>query len=754
MRAVYVLVFFGGLAALSWEALWQLEASLAIGVSAKGTALTLATTMGGMALGSALMGRALRSRDVARPLRLYGGLELLVGVLGVVVLLPGLHLVERLDASIYLGHETFAPLVHIAGIACVLGPAAVAMGATIPVIGLVARATRASLASLYAANTAGACVGVLVASFALLPYLGVARAALITSCVNLAVGALAMTLRLRSNASADAKADASADAKADASAEPSSRPAATATARSMWLVVIASGFLSFALEVAWFRALRSAFLATTQGFAVMLATVLLALYVGARMVPWLERRRIPLGATLAAAGVAVLVATPLLERFDGLAAAGALETSWMRIPMWIVGAFVVVGPGMALLGTCLPWVLDRHVEPAQWGRAYAANTLAAVAGALLGGWVLLPALGFARSSWVLGVAAVACGLALLGSARSRQIAVVAAAVALGAAVYFESGLGKSRVISNLGDSVTAVVAFEEGPDSTVAVVEQSGGFRVLLIDGFAASSGPFAGAHYMIWMGRLPMLLHAAPKRALVICFGTGQTANAVRAEGPESLDIVDLSPAVFRLAPSFDANEKVLEDARVHPIVMDGRAWLRRTDHVYDVITLEPMPPTFAGVNALYSREFYETAAKRLDVDGVIAQWVPFHILSLHDALAIVRTFQEVFPDSLLWLDPRGATGIVVGRKGPARDFGKEWPGLAGVRGDIARNLAAEVIRSRVIAGPRGMAAYARQGAVVTDDNQLLSYGPKRYRFFDPGVKEQAFEFFTSRKAVDAYTP
>lgn len=745
MRAVYVLVFFGGLAALSWEALWQLEASLAIGVSAKGTALTLATTMGGMALGSALMGRALRSRDVARPLRLYGALELVVGVLGVVVLLPGLRLVERLDASIYLGHETFAPLVHVAGIACVLGPAAVAMGATIPVIGLVARATRASLASLYAANTAGACVGVLVASFALLPYLGVTRAALATACVNLAVGGIAMTLRLRSGAS-----DAGADAGAS---EASSRPV-TATARSMWLVVIASGFLSFALEVAWFRALRSAFLATTQGFAVMLATVLLALYVGARMVPWLERRRIPLGATLAAAGVAVLVATPLLERFDGLAAAGALETSWMRIPMWIVGAFVVIGPAMTLLGTCLPWVLDRHVEPAQWGRAYAANTLAAVVGALLGGWVLLPAFGFARSSWVLGLAAVACGLALLRSARSRQIAVASAVVALGAAVYFETGLGNSRVISNLGDSVTGVVAFEEGPDSTVAVIEQTGGFRVLLIDGFAASSGPFAGAHYMIWMGRLPMLLHAAPRRALVICFGTGQTANAVRAEGPESLDIVDLSPAVFRLAPSFDANEKVLEDRRVHPIVMDGRAWLRRTDHVYDVITLEPMPPTFAGVNALYSREFYETAAERLDVDGVIAQWVPFHILSLHDALAIVRTFQEVFPDSLLWLDPRGATGIVVGRKGPARDFGKTWPGLAGQRGDIARNLPAEVIRSRVIAGPRGMATYARQGAVVTDDNQLLSYGPKRYRFFDPSVKDEAFDFFTSRKAEDAYTP
>jgi spermidine synthase len=724
--AIHALVFMAGVAALSWEALWQLEASLAIGISAKGTALTLATTMGGMALGAALMGRALRGRDVVRPLRVYGALEILVGLLGVVLFLPGLGVVERLDGSIYVGRETFASVVHVVGLACVLGPPAVAMGATIPVIGLVARASRSSLASLYAANTAGACVGVLIASFALLPYLGVARTAQVIALLNLVVGATAIGSTLRDTTKGDAPRDAS-----------------RTPTRAAWLVVVASGFLSFALEVAWFRALRAAFLATTQGFAVMLATVLLALYAGARFVPWLEKKKIPLGATLAAAGVAVLLATPILERFDALAAASALETSWMRIPAWIAAAFVVVGPGMVLLGTCLPWVLDRYVDPPQWGRAYAANTLAAVAGAVLGGWVLLPALGFARTSWLLGAAAMACGLPLLAGKRSRALALGATAAALVIAISAESGVGRRRVISNLGSSVARVVAFEEGPDSTIAVTEAADGVRVLLIDGFAASSGPTAGAHYMIWMGRLPMMLHPAPREALVICFGTGQTANAVRNEGPSGLDIVDLNAAVYRMAPFFDANEHVLDDPRVHANVMDGRAWLRRIDRTYDVITLEPMPPTFAGVNALYSREFYETAARRLNAGGILAQWVPFHILSLHDALAIVATFQAVFPDSILWIDPKGATGIVVGRKGEARDFGAAWPGLEGVRASIPRDLDGELVRSRVTASPLVMAEYGKQGEIVTDDNQMLAYGPKRYRFFDPAVKEEALRFF-----------
>ena len=36
--------------------------------------------------------------------------------------------------------------------------------------------------------------------------------------------------------------------------------------------------------------------------------------------------------------------------------------------------------------------------------------------------------------------------------------------------------------------------------------------------------------------------------------------------------------------------------------------------------VSLEPMPPNFAGVNALYSREFYELVATRLNEHGIAA--------------------------------------------------------------------------------------------------------------------------------------
>ena len=115
-----------------------------------------------------------------------------------------------------------------------------------------------------------------------------------------------------------------------------------------------------------------------------------------------------------------------------------------------------------------------------------------------------------------------------------------------AAVVFASSPGRQRYAGYSDFHGHEIVAIDEGPDSTVTVVDQPNGTRVLVIDGFVASSEAELGAHYMHWMGSLPMLVHENPASALVIGFGTGQTANALRREGPQSLDVVDVSRAVL----------------------------------------------------------------------------------------------------------------------------------------------------------------------------------------------------------------
>src|SRR5207249_3086936 len=162
------------------------------------------------------------------------------------------------------------------------------------------------------------------------------------------------------------------------------------------------------------------------------------------------------------------------------------------------------GPPMVLLGVALPWLLDRQQTPSDWGRLYALNTVGSILGALVAPWVLLPALGFARTAWLIGTLVLLTALPLC---RRRDLlgVIAAGAAALAIAVATESGVGRQRTLGAGPAEHYQLIDFSEGPDSTVSVVERQSQ-RWLYIDGFAASDESHA-ADYMVWMGRLPMLL-------------------------------------------------------------------------------------------------------------------------------------------------------------------------------------------------------------------------------------------------------
>lgn len=708
-RLVYALTFFSGAAALSWEVLWQHCSSLFLGASALGAAITLSVMMAGMTVGAAL-GGSLIDRFGARPLRVYAALEAVIGLSGL-ALLPGFAVLGTIDRWLYLTAPRAAPAGHAAGLVVLLGVPAIAMGATLPALRLVANASGASLSRLYGLNTFGAAVGTLGFAFFVVPALGIESTAHAAAFVNLAVALSAFL------GGGEAVRAVPLPVPVPAEAAVPAQPLGLLS-----LVAFVTGFSTFALEVVWFRAMRSAFLSEMDAFAIMLCVVLVPLAASATLARWLARREWALATLLAAAGVSVLVTMPLVERFD-------LITIYpfnylLRLLAWFGTGLAVVGPSVLLLGLPLPMLLDRSEGARASGRLYGINTLAAAAGSLGTAWILLPWLGLAQAGWLVGVLLAAVGVSLAGRPRRFVLGGVGA-VAFAVAVLGTSNVGTLHVRGPNREKEVPVLAYREGPDVTAAVIAPPDSARILVIDGFVASSERTL-AEYMEWMGRLPMLLHPDPKQALVICYGTGQTANAVRNEGPTSLDIVELNSDVLAMAPLFASSENVLQDPRVHATVMDGRAWLRRTDRTYDVVTLEPMPPNFAGVNALYSLEFYQLVAQRLNAGGVVAQWLPYHLVTPPDAAAIAATFREVFPDAILWNAPVSKTGILVGRRpGAPTPLGTDWPGFA--RPGQKRTLAPEAVSAAVVLGPDQLARYSAVGRVITDDNQALAYSRGR---------------------------
>lgn len=427
MRRIVVqgLVFSAGCAALSWEVLWQLQATLALGASARGTAIVLATVMAGMSGGALLTARFLL-KNPAKPLRAYGFLELVIGLSGL-LMLPGFQLLEKFDRTMYQVWPDAAALAHGAGIALVIGIPCLAMGATIPVLGLVAQSFGLSISRFYAVNTAGAAIGCLALAFFVMPRLGVYNSTLALVGINLGVAFCSMVLATGT----------------DDSPEPESptRPLYKEDTGAALFLVTLTGFVTFSLEVSWFRSLRAAFQATSESFALMLAAVLLVLALGARMAGWPRFTKFRIGHALFLAGCLIILATPAIERFDLWTSMGKTPY-WVMMSKWFGLSLLVMGPPVALTGLVLPRLLDSQTASKGWARLYALNTAGAIAGSLAAAWVFLPLMGSIKTSILVGGVTLLSGAYLLNPVG--QIAGVLATVALSAfALSLQSGIGHS-----------------------------------------------------------------------------------------------------------------------------------------------------------------------------------------------------------------------------------------------------------------------------------------------------------------------
>ena len=725
---IYLLVLFSGLAALSWEVLWQLKTSIALGVSSWGAAITIAVTMGGMSVGSLLMGQFLRNKKSVRPVRIYGILEIIVGCAGL-LLISQFNLIERFDSWAYQSNPAQVGYIYIISIVAALAIPTMCLGATLPVIGLAAQQHKTPLSKLYGLNTLGASAGVLIAAFILIPLLGVNTTIIIVALVNLVIGVTALLIDQGPYVPKKPK------KKAVKTLLPDYKSA---------IVVFVTGFSTFVLEIAWFRSLTASFFSTTVAFAIMLFSVLVALGLGARMVSYFKARNIALGALICTAGILILVATPLIERFDYISNATTNYQPIFLFYRWFLQIIIVMGAPMLLLGVALPWILDDQSSTRKWGALYSLNAFASIMGAIVAAWVLLPTIGFIKAAWLAGLLVLITGIFITTQKRMKFIAL--GAIALLISVMLDTGIGVKRVqiTSTMPSEIKSILQTYNGPDVTASAVEHENGERTLVIDGFVATSqapreGAMFAVQYMDWLGHLPMLLHSNPKDALVISFGTGQTANAVRKENPEKLDVVDINERVIDLAKYFSSNEKVLEDPRVNVTIMDGRAYLRRTQKNYDVITLEPMPPTFAGVNALYCKEFYEEGRAKMTPDGVIAQWLPFHLLTPYHSASIAKTFQDVFPNSILWLDTESGTGVLLGTKNDTRSLEEAFKGYN--RAKIDRKLTFEQVKGGIELNRDELLRYGAFGDAITDDNQLLAYGSASYSLHKSVVPQEQME-------------
>ena len=771
--AVLGLFVVSGFSGLVYQSLWSHYLGLVLGHAAYAQSLVLAIFMGGMALGAWLAARLVpRWR---RLLLAYALAEAAIGVLGLAfhpLFLGYAGLSETVLAA--LGDGSAGQLWPWLSAALLILPACLLLGATFPLLsaGWLRAAGPAQdgrvLGGLYFANSLGAALGALGATFLLLPRLGMPGAMAVAGIANLAVAAAAGWLSRRAS-----KAMPTDEAATTASRQsaPASTTASTPRTRAVLWIGLLSGACSFVYEIGWVRLLNQALGTTVHSFELMLAAFLLGLAFGGA---WVQRRaaRLPdplRTAALAqvAMGVAALLSLlAFAHSFDWTAAlVQALARTDVGYRLFLLGsagiALAVMLPAAFFAGTTLPLftlaLLREGGGEAAIGRLYAANTLGAIAGVLLMTHLLVPVLGV-RLGLVLAAAGdIALGFWLLAHARSelppRRIGalVAAATAALGIALLwgrpdpraqlsgaFRTGharLDDALQVPFLRDGKTATIGVVRSPErGTLSLLTngKSDGAMAMRLD-----DPPGGDELTMVTLGALPLALHPRPQQVGVIGWGLGlSTHTLLGSDRVRRVETVEIEPQVHAAGSRLFAAriDRALHDPRSQVRFDDARRLYASGRRRYDVIVSEPSNPWVSGVAGLFTTEFYRFLHGHLAEDGLLVQWLQTY--EIDDALlaSIVAAMLENFPDAAVYLAQDNDLVVVACRSHCPQALASRLGVTAPLARETARvGLASDAaLELRRIGGRALLSSYvhALQAQPHSDFHPRVSLQAPRTRF------------------------
>jgi len=755
---VPALLFCSGLTALIYQTIWSRQFRLIFGSSTYATAAVLAIFMGGLGVGSLLLGK--RADGKAKPLEFYGNLELAIAV-AAALSQPLLWIVGSVyvglggSASLGLGGAT---LVRLALAAVVIGVPTFLMGGTLPAAARAVEtgddARRRRVAVLYAANTVGAVAGALLSTFWMVEAFGNRSTLLAAALVNLCVGFLAR---------AAARAEKTrAKSAGPAPAEDAGSPVPP---RFVFAAAALTGFAFLLMEMVWYRMLTPLLGGTTFMFGLVLAVALLGIGAGGAAYSFGRPDRaasagaFALTCALEAAAMAVPFALgdrlAVLANFLQPRGAAGFGT---QVLAWSLVTLITVFPAAFVSGIQFPLLIGllgrgRDRVGRDVGAAYAWNTAGAIAGSLAGGFGLMQLLS-APGCWRLVIAllaALAVGTVVLGVANRRTgiaqaaagfaAAAIAAAFATGpTAVWRHSGIGAGRApdVKTLNERrkweqrVRRTLLWDaDGRESAIALVnEQDLSFYVN-----GKSDGASIGdAGTQVMAGLVGAAVHGAPRSALVIGLGTGSTAGWLGAvDSIDRVDVVELEPVVLRVAAACAAvNHDVLHNPKVHIHIADAREWLLASRDRYDLIFSEPSNPYRAGIASLFTSEFYDAAASRLNPGGFFLQWVQAYEIDAETLRTIWATIGSAFPNTETWWT-KGSDLLLLASRDPVmhdvdalrRRLAQEP--LASAMHDTWRTETAEGFLSHFVATPDVAKALSSRARRNTDDQTLIEFGLAR---------------------------
>lgn len=689
--AVFICFFFSGVAGLIYQIIWRRWLSLVFGSTTFATSTVLAIFMGGLALGSFIFGRA--ADRIKRPLMGYALLQVGIGVYGLFIPFL-LKLVQPMYLSVARSWE-FSGFYNIFLFflsALILILPAIFMGGTFPLISKFYIKRTAVIGKLvghlYAVNTFGAVLGIVLAGFLFLPIFGMSNLNLFAAVISIGIGALCILFDRHSLALIGQ--------------EKLVREERTVTHKINywgWIILIGFGFSGFAsmiYEVAWARALALSIGSSIYAFSTMLVTFIFGIAVGSLIFSlfWKERK-VPyygFGLIEASIGIVVLLIMPLFDKLPTyfLTLFGLFPGSYgfVQFIQFFLCFLVMIIPAL-LFGASFPIVVRIFVEDFKVvgnriGQVYAVNTLGCIIGSFLVGFALIPLIG---AQWSIILAAsvnILVAIVVFVSSREmrtqKKLIVSGVVVAISLLLILQTQ-SWNQIVLNTGITLrpgqylkmkrfisleefvanNKILFYREGVNCNVAVVKVRNILSLNINGKSDASNGQDMVTQLLV--AYLPLILHEDPQDVFILGLGSGITAGACVNYGVPNVECAEIEGAVIEAAEFFNKeNHSVLSDERAKIIRADGRNYLLAAQKKYDVIINEPSNPWLAGLTNLFAKDYYEICRDKLKENGIICSWVQSYSLSPEDFQMAVNTFHSVFPYVTVWKAGRGNDYLMIG--------------------------------------------------------------------------------------------
>jgi spermidine synthase len=765
-KILYVIFFLSGATGLVYEVIWVRLTGLVFGNTSHAISTVLGAFMAGLALGSWKLGR--KADRAANPLRMYGLLEIGIGISAALVPLvfrlfnqsyfavaPAISSIPGGDAAVRFG----------ASFVILLIPTFL-MGGTLPVLTRFfterLEEVEGKVGVLYALNTFGAAAGSLLAALVLIPGIGNLRTTLIIAAINVAIGLFAIWMSGRVEPASSAASEAAGPVSAEDIR--SSNPAAD---RLVLMTLAVSGFVSMMYEVSWTRALTAVIGSSTYAFSIMLVTFLVGIALGSSIIS----RRKP-AATIRLLGLLQLgVAAGGAFFLIGFLAAPYTLLSLIRafyytFPAVLTVQFILCSGLMIFATLCMGatfpiasqlysskfTILGRSI-----GNIYSINTVGAIVGSLIAGFVFMPIIGTERTILVGLFFNSAMALLLLSEVKAARLAqgiaiglLLVATISMrggvfwradamdrGILVYSKALDARPELTINEHYDDTDVLYFKEGNNATISV-RKGENYMALRTNGKVDASNR-DDMITQLTVGWLPGFYHPNPKNALVIGYGSGVTVGAVASiKDIQDIDCIEIEPAVYGAGPLFsEINRRSYEDPKVHLTFNDARNYMNTTRKQYDIIISEPSNPWIAGVASLFTAEFYDRAAEVLKPDGVFAQWVQLYELDPEDLRMVLYEVQRKFPEVSIWVTDSDL--IIIGTRQPQKfdmtrvsNIVRSDPSIRRDFREYLRSEQPEGLLSYYVMSTDAVRKFASNTRRNTDDHPLLEFHAPRQLFTD----------------------